>query len=105
MGEVTAAAQAAGAHRVPSILKQIETLSLDVTKARAAENPMKLIANSVSAAKVAPPEMVQEAGSNKFDGVPVDNSLEGHSLWDLARNGVDHAWLSQELSISFHFIF
>ena len=46
-------------HKACSILKQIGRLSPDSTKARAVKNVMKLIANSPSAAKVAPTVMVQ----------------------------------------------
>ena len=52
-------------HRASSILKQIGILSPDGTKARAVKNVMKLIANSLSVAKVAPTEMAGEAGPNK----------------------------------------
>ena len=48
-------------HGAFSILEQIGILSLDGTKARAAKNVMKLIANSLSVAKVAPTEMAGEA--------------------------------------------
>ena len=52
-------------HGAFSILKQIGILSPERTKARAVKNVMKLIANSLSVAKVAPMEMVGEAGPNK----------------------------------------
>ena len=55
-------------HRASSILKQIGILSPDGTKARAAKSVMKLIAYSLSVAKVAPiapTEMAGEAGPNK----------------------------------------
>ena len=52
-------------HGAFSILKQIGILSPDGTKARAVKNVMKLIANSLSVAKVAPTEMAGEAGPNK----------------------------------------
>ena len=52
-------------HGAFSILKQIGILSPDGTKARAVKNVMKLIANSLSVAKVAPTEMAGEAGLNK----------------------------------------
>ena len=48
-----------------SILKQIGILSPDGSKARAVENVMTLIANSLSAAKAASTEMARKAGSNK----------------------------------------
>ena len=51
-------------HRASSILKQTGILSPDGSKARAVENVMKLIANSLSAAKAAPTEMAREAGSD-----------------------------------------
>ena len=50
-------------HGAFSILKQIGILSPDGTKA--VKNVMKLIANSLSVAKVAPTEMAGEAGPNK----------------------------------------
>ena len=52
-------------HGAFSILKQIGKLSPDGTKARAVKNVMKLIANSLSVAKVAPTEMAGEARPNK----------------------------------------
>ena len=52
-------------HRASSILKQIGILNPAGSKARAVENVMKLIVNSLSAAKVTPIEMAREAGSNK----------------------------------------
>lgn len=52
-------------HGAFSILKQIGILSPDGTKARAVKNVMKLIANSLSVAKVAPTEMAGEARPNK----------------------------------------
>ena len=52
-------------HGAFSILKQIGILSPDGTKVRAVKNVMKLIANSLSATKVAPTEMAGEAGPNK----------------------------------------
>ena len=52
-------------HGAFSILKQVGILSPDGTKARAVKNVMKLIANSLSVAKVAPTEMAGKAGSNK----------------------------------------
>ena len=54
-------------HRASSILKQIGILSSDGSKARAVENVIKLIANSLSVAMAAPTpmEMGWEAGSNK----------------------------------------
>ena len=45
------------AHKACSILKQVGILSLDGTKARAVKNVLKLIANSLGAAKVAPAAM------------------------------------------------
>ena len=52
-------------HGAISILKQIGILSPDGTKARAAKNVMKLIANSLSVAKGAPTEMAGEARPQK----------------------------------------
>ena len=52
-------------HGAFSILKQIGILSPDGTKARAVKNVMKLIAKSLSVAKVAPTEMAGEARPNK----------------------------------------
>ena len=52
-------------HGAFSILKQIGILSPDGTKARAVKNVVKLMANSLSVAKVAPTEMAGEAGPNK----------------------------------------
>ena len=52
-------------HGAFSILKQIGILSPDGTKARAVKNVMKLIANSLSVAKVAPTEIAGEARPNK----------------------------------------
>ena len=51
--------------RTFTILQQIGNLSSDGTKKRTVRNVIKLIANSLSAAKVAPMEMVQEAGLYK----------------------------------------
>ena len=52
-------------HGAVSILKQIGILSPDGTKARAVKHVMKLIANSLSVAKVAPTEIAGEAGPHK----------------------------------------
>ena len=53
-------------HGAFSILKQIGKLSPDGTKARAVKNVMKLIANSLSVAKVALTQMAGEARPNKL---------------------------------------
>ena len=47
-------------HGAFSILKQIEILSPDGTKARAVTNVMKLVANSLSVAKVAPTSLLPQ---------------------------------------------
>ena len=52
-------------HRASSILKQIGLLSPDGSKARAVEYVMKLITDSLSAAKAAPTETAREVGPNK----------------------------------------
>ena len=52
-------------HGAFSILKQIGILSPDGTQTRAVKNVMKLIANSLSVAKVASTEMAGEARPNK----------------------------------------
>ena len=52
-------------HGAFSILKQVGILSPDGTKARAVKNAMKLIANSLSVAKVPPTEMAGEAGYDR----------------------------------------
>ena len=52
-------------HGAFSILKQIGILSPDGTKARAVKNVTKLIANSLSVAKVASTEMAGKARPNK----------------------------------------
>ena len=48
-------------HRALSILRQVGILSADGSIMRAVKNGMKLIANSPSAAKVAPTEIAREA--------------------------------------------
>ena len=53
------------AHGACSVLKEVGELSPDGTKARAVKNVMKLISNSLGAAKVAPAKMAREAGSDK----------------------------------------
>ena len=52
-------------HGAFSILKQIGILSPDGTKARAVKNVMKLIANSLIAAKIAPVKVAREARHGK----------------------------------------
>ena len=56
-------------HRSLQHPETIGILSPDGSKARSVETVMKLIANSLSAAKAAPTEMAQEAGSNKAGGI------------------------------------
>ena len=51
--------------RALSIVKEVRSLSSDGPEVQALTNVMKLITNSLSAAKVAVTEMAWEAGSDK----------------------------------------
>ena len=53
------------AHGACSVLKEVGKLSPDGNKARAVQNVVKLIANSLGGAKVAPAKMAREAGPDK----------------------------------------
>ena len=57
--------QAHGAFSVLKEVKEVGKLSPDGTIARAEKNVMKLIANSLGPAKVAPAKMARGAGSDK----------------------------------------
>ena len=84
------------AHAALSILKQSRILAPDVTEVGAIKHAMKLIANSLSAAKIAPAKVAWEARPGKSASLHRQSMRTNPELNQCPEPGDAHRQLSQQ---------